>query len=194
MSDMNDNTPNIKAIETQYAGCRFRSRAEARWAVFFDRLGVEWRYEVEGYEISGDRYLPDFYLPSLRKPTWFEVKGKTASWDSPEIEKASQLAAGLGERVIIAAGDIPERINGTSRGSGWMVCIEPESGDIDYWWCVCAHCGEVGIEYMGRAARIGCGCYGPDEDKAYNEDDQRILNAFAAARSARFEFGESGAP
>jgi hypothetical protein len=28
----------IKAIETSYKGYRFRSRLEARWAVFFDAL------------------------------------------------------------------------------------------------------------------------------------------------------------
>lgn len=27
------------AVETCYRGCRFRSRLEARWAVFFDHLG-----------------------------------------------------------------------------------------------------------------------------------------------------------
>lgn len=41
----------IKAIETSYKGYRFRSRLEARWAVFFDALGIEWEYEKEGYEL-----------------------------------------------------------------------------------------------------------------------------------------------
>jgi len=55
----------IKAIETNYKGYRMRSRLEARWATFFDALGVPWRYEVEGYEkrFEGEkviRYLPDF--------------------------------------------------------------------------------------------------------------------------------------
>ncbi len=36
----------IKPIETRYAGCRFRSRLEARWTVFFDHLGIEWEYEA----------------------------------------------------------------------------------------------------------------------------------------------------
>ncbi len=64
----------IKAIETRYAGCRFRSRLEARWAVFFDTLGVRWEYEPEGLLFDdGTRYLPDFRLPDLR--IWFEVKG-----------------------------------------------------------------------------------------------------------------------
>lgn len=70
-----------KAIETSYAGHRFRSRLEARWAVAFDALGVRWQYEVEGYECGtrlswSDRtikYLPDFWLPDLG--TWAEVKG-----------------------------------------------------------------------------------------------------------------------
>lgn len=37
----------IKPIETIYNGYRFRSRLEARWAVFFDALGVEYQYEPE---------------------------------------------------------------------------------------------------------------------------------------------------
>ena len=34
-----------KPIETTYNGVRLRSRLEARWAVFFDALGVKWLYE-----------------------------------------------------------------------------------------------------------------------------------------------------
>ena len=57
----------IKAIETYYNGYRFRSRLEARWAVFFDTLGIEYQYEPEGYELNdGTRYLPDFYLPDFQ--------------------------------------------------------------------------------------------------------------------------------
>ena len=44
----------IKPIETVYNGYRFRSRLEARWAVFFDEAGIEYhlfthlRETVEG--------------------------------------------------------------------------------------------------------------------------------------------------
>lgn len=63
-----------KAIETEYAGYRFRSRLEARWAVFFDAIGMKWKYEIQGYETDdGARYLPDFYLPNDK--IWVEVKG-----------------------------------------------------------------------------------------------------------------------
>jgi len=52
----------MKAIETHYKGYRFRSRLEARWAVFFDALGIEWEYEKEGYDLGGaGLYLPDFF-------------------------------------------------------------------------------------------------------------------------------------
>ena len=63
----------IKAIETVYNGYRFRSRLEARWAVFFDAAGIRYEYELEGYHCEdGTLYLPDFYLPDFR--CLFEVK------------------------------------------------------------------------------------------------------------------------
>lgn len=52
----------IRAIETHYKGYRFRSRLEARWAVFFDALGISWEYEAEGFVTSAGPYLPDFRL------------------------------------------------------------------------------------------------------------------------------------
>ena len=61
----------IKAIETAYNGCRFRSRSEARWAIFFDTLGIQYQYEKEGYDFDGIRYLPDFWLPDYG--CWIEV-------------------------------------------------------------------------------------------------------------------------
>jgi hypothetical protein len=70
----------IKAIETAYNGYLFRSRLEARWAVFFDALGIRYEYEPQGFEIDPGwkdyppwNYLPDFCLPDFG--TWVEVKG-----------------------------------------------------------------------------------------------------------------------
>ena len=91
-------TPDIKAIETRYAGCHFRSRLEARWAVFFDTLGIRWEYELEGLELSWRlqlddtklNYLPDFWLPDLR--LWVEVKG---SWTDAECDRFLNAAAHL---------------------------------------------------------------------------------------------------
>ncbi len=46
------------AIKTTYNGVNFRSRLEARWAVFFDLVG--WKYEYEPYDLNG--WIPDFIL------------------------------------------------------------------------------------------------------------------------------------
>lgn len=65
----------MSAIETVYDGYRFRSRTEARWAVFFNALGIRYEYEKEGYDLpQGIRYLPDFWLPDL--DCWVEIKGE----------------------------------------------------------------------------------------------------------------------
>ena len=42
----------IKAIETEYDGHRFRSRIEARWAVFFNAIGLKYEYEIEGFQME----------------------------------------------------------------------------------------------------------------------------------------------
>jgi hypothetical protein len=88
----------LKPIETRYNGYRFRSRIEARWAVFFDTLGIEYRYEPEGFNLgNGVFYLPDFWLPELE--LWVEIKGASPSHE--EIEKAALLAQQGDSPVII---------------------------------------------------------------------------------------------
>ena len=72
-------TATIKPIETEFAGCRFRSRLEARWAVILTAAGHEWEYEPEGFETPYGRYLPDFrvvVLPgaSAGERAWLEIK------------------------------------------------------------------------------------------------------------------------
>lgn len=82
---------NIKAIETVYKGYRFRSRLEARWAVFFDALDIEWEYEKEGYDLGEfGWYLPDFEIKLANGDEWFvEVKGNMN--DELGIRKALYL-------------------------------------------------------------------------------------------------------
>jgi hypothetical protein len=88
----------VKAIETRYAGCRFRSRLEARWAVFFDVLKVKWEYEPEGFALDKSGwYLPDFRLPELSR--YVEIKGgKLTQKDARKcIEFGRNLAIGEGQ-------------------------------------------------------------------------------------------------
>lgn len=63
----------MQPIETIYDGYRFRSRLEARWAVFFKYSGIRYIYEPEGFRLAdGTTYLPDFYLPDYN--TYVEIK------------------------------------------------------------------------------------------------------------------------
>jgi hypothetical protein len=80
-------------LETRYAGCRFRSRLEARWALALDWLGITWEYEREGYALSdGSAYLPDFYLPA--EEVHVEVKGGTDALREAEPRLTAFAAAG----------------------------------------------------------------------------------------------------
>ncbi|MFD5678216.1 hypothetical protein [Streptomyces sp. NPDC127040] len=85
----------IQPIETRYAGHHFRSRLEARWAVFFDSLGMRWEYEPQGYLVGPDRrpYLPDFWLPG--EGLWVEVKGTEEHLDVELLLHAALLDDGL---------------------------------------------------------------------------------------------------
>ncbi len=97
----------IKPIETVYKGYRFRSRLEARWAVFFDAARIKWEYEPEGYDCGGIKYLPDFYLPDL--DAHVEVKRDTEE-GMAEIEEKSEKAIIWGGDIkqILILSDIPE--------------------------------------------------------------------------------------
>lgn len=86
----------IKPIETVYKGYKFRSRLEARWAVFFDSLSILYEYEKEGYELgAAGRYLPDFWLPQFK--TWVEIKPNAEPGEETlkQVEKASVKARAL---------------------------------------------------------------------------------------------------
>ena len=90
----------IKPIETEYRGIRYRSRTEARWAVFFHHAGVQADYEPEAFKFGRHRYLPDFWLPDFS--IWFEVKGIGLTKD--ERRKAEALYRATKKIVLVAVG------------------------------------------------------------------------------------------
>lgn len=101
----------IKPIETIYKNYRFRSRLEARWAVFFDALKIRWEYEKEGYVLPSGAYLPDFWLPDLR--VWVEIKPGNYEqvWElatNPDAHRAmtlaGELATALKQDVVVLFG------------------------------------------------------------------------------------------
>jgi hypothetical protein len=185
----------IKAIETRYKGYRFRSRLEARWAVFFDAIGVKWEYEKEGFNLQGEWYLPDFWINDWN--CWIEIKPK---------------------------GDPDDRTLGccellryeSSENEVYLVCGEPWLGEyeIHFWSDSDSSAGwDAWTAIFTRCRRCESHCLLYVENKNSTDDamgysdlgkhtcgdhdkypvPESLLKAYSAARSARFEHGESGA-
>lgn len=167
---------NLKPIETRYRGYRFRSRTEARWAVFFDNLGWAFEYEREGFDLDGIWYLPDFWLPSLS--AWFEVKGVAPT--TGEVSLATKLAARSGKEVLIAVGApsgghqlvLVEVDGSTSREPDWRL-MEDRRNAGDFW-----------IQSANTARPIGIH-KGPSHDR-YPIWTEPLQQALENSRAARF--------
>lgn len=180
----------MKAIKTRYRGYAFRSRLEARWAVFFSQLGLPWEYEKEGYELPSGLYLPDFWLPTLN--AWVEIKPADLS-KGIERNLCAELAVGSNCCVFLFNDGIHVPENYAPKA----ICFWP-TGEADdpFYWCQCRSCGAFGIEFQGRSNRMPCKHNGTclvqdgDPDKGYNFNSFALTQAFAAALSARFEHGE----
>lgn len=62
---MHDSSINPKP--TLYKGIIFRSLLETKWSTFFDKIGLDWKYEPETYILENNLYYkPDFWFPQLR--------------------------------------------------------------------------------------------------------------------------------
>lgn len=148
----------MKAIPTFYRGIKFRSRIEARWATFFDAIGLDWEYEPQGYNFDGRNYLPDFWLPnalsrSVATGLFFEVKG-TKPTDEEEA-KARGLAFGSGKPVVIA-------VNGPREPDNEVIFeyVADARGTWDddgLMFAKCSDCGAVDIGFYARSERQ-CRC------------------------------------
>lgn len=181
---------NSNAIPTLFDGIRFRSRIEARWAVFFKALGIEAQYEPEGFTFSdGAWYLPDFYLPEFGY--WIEIKGAIPT--AQEMNKAAMLAQSRQELVFVFYGNIPNPPEYTNDSAA--IVIPASDGltntDTGYRWTQCDVCGQYNLTWQGVAERFihrNNECLG--SDNACPDMTPDLLQAYAMARGARFEHGE----
>jgi hypothetical protein len=201
----------MKAIETRYKGYRFRSRLEARWAVFFDALCVRWEYEPEGFELGdGIRYLPDFKLTSCDGVVcWCEIKphGVTSDkkFDAFKAELWSAYRSDCDEFAYTAFlnGDPLEHFFESGDGHCYVCprCALPIANKPDYRYSdpdvsiVCTPCdfntpggGDNEVEHGALADCV------PHKGwlivSHWDRFVGRIRSAATAARGARFEHGE----
>lgn len=168
-------------LETVYAGHRFRSRTEARWAVFFDALGIRWDYESEGFDMDGVLYLPDFLLGDL--DLWVEIKGQTPN--EQELLKGMLLSVGTKRRVLFLFGEQWPKKHGSLLFDGREASGGPESEFVE-----CHLCAQDRALRLGDGSRLTisppCSCR---RAGAYTD---AAMDAYNAARHARFEHGENG--
>jgi len=90
----------MKTIPTKYDGTLYRSRTEARWAVYFDAAGIKFQYEPEGYQLPSGWYVPDFFVPYWKG--FLEVKGREPS--EQERRNCLELARASGCEVRLVVG------------------------------------------------------------------------------------------
>ena len=183
----------IAPIQTRYKGYHFRSRLEARWAVFFDALNIEWEYEKEGYDLGElGWYLPDFYLPQMsirgetEEPIFIEIKGVAPGpleeYKCDALTKQTHISS----FIFCGLPDVDYNSNGL------QFVYSPEWVNNKVWWdndmhfYQCDKCKNIKIEFMESNYMV-CGCGGH-----YECDTPLLLNAYISARSARFEYGECG--
>lgn len=191
----------IKAIETTYGGYRFRSRLEARWAVFMDSLGIGWEYEPEGYETSAGRYLPDFRIVSgmrdavgergiyPERPILAEVKGVI---DPPvnEVAKVHALTQGMLCTVLLfgpfprARSEFRGRLSVNSLNGPFLIPAYPNL--IAVTWDFSTSLCEGTDYWSGDDSALW------SVTQQYG-DESEVCYALDAARRARFEHGETPA-
>jgi hypothetical protein len=173
----------LKAIATACDGHRFRSRAEARWAVFFNAIGLRYEYEKEGFDLDGVWYLPDFFLPEIGY--WLEVKGADPSMD--ETRLCGSLVKASDKPLLLAVGAPEPReqlllFPAGGRGPDWA------AGEKFYFADDRRNEGEFWLTSEGGGFSIGP-VKGPNHMR-----EPGIFSAtkqgYAEARAARFEHGE----
>lgn len=201
----------IKAIQTEYRGYLFRSRLEARWAVFFDACGVEWEYEPEGYDLgNGVYYLPDFLLHNVQlgcfgsgsefsdiRSLYAEVKVQMTQVDSEKIVSFYKKGLtgplpGISETPVLVLGNIPA---GTTTAE-LKADVSKEYRRASQWAARAFHFGTVdGMDSMAFPCVNREGyleLFGEAEE--YNRcfmNRAATEQAYRLARQARFEYGET---
>lgn len=97
------------SMEYTYKRTVYRSKAEAMWAMIFDRCGVTFRYEETKATVGGVSYIPDFRIVVDGGASDFFVEYKGQNRFSPEAaDKARRFAED--RDIIVIYGSVPKSI------------------------------------------------------------------------------------
>jgi hypothetical protein len=120
----------IESIETVYNNIAFRSRLEARWAIFWDTLNVKYEYEPEKFDLGEIKYIPDFWLPEIEK--WVEIKGQMPN--DTEVKKAHLLSTKTQQDIVIFSGLVQFQTFMCEYCAGSHYVTLPSGVGITYFW------------------------------------------------------------
>lgn len=99
----------IPGKETRWKGITFRSRLEAKWAVFFDLLGLEWQYEP----VELGAWTPDFLLRGSERSIYVEVKPIT------HFERVAKMDTVPGEHLLVGTAPFSPKVWSRFVSLGW---------------------------------------------------------------------------
>lgn len=187
----------MQAIQIKYKGNTYRSKTEAKWAMFLDILECEYIYEPEGYDLGGDTYYcPDFYLLELN--LFLEIKPIEGGKYSP----TEKLAKQSGKPVITMYGEpslYDHRKDDSKHGKCDSYGILFHEGefmpdgnsfgtDFGYAFCLCPVCHTVGIEWRGRGRKLRCECEKKQQMANHNFSNNDVLQEAVMRCRAAFRW------
>ncbi len=173
----------LQAIPAVYSGVTYRSRLEARWAVFFDTLSIKFYYEYEGYQLDCGWYLPDFWLPE--HDCFVEIKPQDASRHEQSLCDDLHIATGKNVYLLCGNVEITDANSFADKNFAYGFIGRCGGCDLPFLWCECPKCGRIGIAFDGRAELMGghrCSLH----EKEYAHDTPRLREAYLAAQRYRF--------
>lgn len=154
----------IPAIPTRYQGTLFRSRLEARWAVFFDLVGWPWAYEP--IDLAG--YIPDFVLRFDAGLVAVEVKPALVLGDLEEHAKRITVSGWSGLTLALGAVVWPDSTTHGVDVLGYGNEIVHLGNEVEHTFDAveafrCIDCGAVSLKAATLSYRCRVnGCYDGD--------------------------------
>ena len=174
----------IKAIQTEYRGYKFRSRLEARWAVFFESMGWKWKYEHQGFNLGWNdagethiKWLPDFEIeiPSFcgGQRAYVEVKGDKNAFKDGRFCESLDFGGGP---PLFDHSFRPAWLNDASFETGQVMPIVV-LGDIPH-----QQWGALFLKVIGHSKGICTGWFMVNQKKLIGNESSVLWDAFRQER------------
>ncbi len=188
----------MQSIQTFYNGTYYRSRLEARWAVFFDEMKIPFEYEPKAFKLKDKyTYIPDFCLLSSSPDTvptqvdphsphqpvavWIEVKPKNPT--NKEAWKVETLSRQLPETEVFFF--IGQPTKPFASGHGILKFLNGEVHPLKQGMVQCPKCGYIGISTATQITDEQDFC--PDcQDATLSFETEQLTFAYATAQATVF--------